>query len=158
MSVIRRSVLFVPFAIIAVFVLSSGLVSAQGFPKVIKGIVYDESGIELEGATVTVTMKSGATVHGMETDGPTWDDGYFQVTFDVGYWVEGDDIVVVAAKAGNGGEAINYSVADDLDQQIVDVHFETAIPQFGGFVGAFVAAGLVGAVAVVSFRKRKPAL
>jgi len=158
MSVIRRSALFVPFAIIAVFILSSGLVSAQGFPKVITGTVYDESGNKLEGATVTVTMKSGAAVHGMETDGPTWSDGYFSVTFAGTDWVEGDDIVVVAVKAGNGGEAINYSVADDVSDQNVDVHFETAIPQFGGLVGAFAAAGLVGAVAIVSFRKRKPAL
>jgi hypothetical protein len=94
----------------------------------------------------------------METDGPTWSDGYFSVTFAGTDWVEGDDIVVVAVKAGNGGEAINYSVADDVSDQNVDVHFETAIPQFGGLVGAFAAAGLVGAVAIVSFRKRKPAL
>jgi hypothetical protein len=157
MSVIRISVLSIPIAMIAVFILSSSLVSAVG-TKTIVGTVYDESGNPLAGATVTVTMKSGETVHGVHSDDPTLSDGYYLITFGETEWAVGDDIVVVAVKAGNGGEATSNSVADDFDFQIVDVSFQTAIPQFSGLVGAFAAAGLVGAIAVVAVRKGKPAL
>jgi len=153
-------VLLVPLVVMSAFLFSSGSVSAQGFPKTVMGEVFDENGDLYVGVTVTVNMWTGGVggvLHGTYDDGPS-PDGWYSVIFPDGKWAELDTIQVIANPPGGGDQAVNTSSCNDAGSQKVDVHFETAIPQFGSLVGVFAATGLVGAVAIVTIRKKRPSV
>jgi len=111
------------------------LAKAQGgVPKTVWGAVYDENGDLYIGVTVTVNMWTGGvggTLHGSHVDGPST-DGYYSVIFSETEWTAGDTIEVIAEKPGGGGQVPPVTVGcDAAGSQQVDVHFQTAIPQFG---------------------------
>jgi len=126
----------VVFAFVAVpFVLGYvHLAKAQGVPKTVYGAVYDENGDLYVGVTVTVNMWTGGVggvLHGSYVNGPS-PDGWYEVIFLDGEWTAGDTIEVIAEKPGGGGQAPPVTVGcDATGSQVVDVHFPTAIPQFG---------------------------
>ena len=151
-------ILLVPLVVLSTILFSSGSVSAQGFPKTVWGAVYDENGDLYVGVTVTVNMWTGGvggTLHGSHVDGPST-DGYYSVIFLDGEWTAGDTIEVIAEKPGGGGQAPPVTVGcDATGSQVIDVHFPTAIPQFGSLFGVFAASSLIGVVAIVTIRKKR---
>jgi len=157
--VLGSLVLLVPLVVLSAFLFSSGSVSAQGFPKTVTGAVYDENGYLYVGVSVTVNMWTGGVgdvLHGTYLSLPDPSpDGWYQVIFLDGEWAEFDTIQVIANPPGGGLPAIKTAICNSGGSQQVDVHFETAIPQFGSMVGAFVATCLVGAVAVVTVSKKR---
>ena len=98
--------------------------------KTVYGIVYDETGQPVAGATVTVTMKYGTgSTRSQLTYGPTETDGYYLVVFGLTEWMEHDTIEVIASESGLG-TATNSTEATVAGSQQVDVHFLELIPEF----------------------------
>jgi len=98
----------------------------------------------------------GGTLHGtVVPDVNPSPDGWYAVIFPDGQWGQLDTIQVIAVPPGGGDPAENTTSCNEEGSQYVDVHFETAIPQFGSLVGAFAATCLVGSIAVVTIRKKR---
>ena len=160
--VLGSLVLLLPLVVLSAFLFSSGSVTADGFSKIVYGEVYDENGDLYVGVTVIVNMWTGGVggvLHGSYLSLPDPSpDGYYLVTFMDGEWSVSDTIQVIAVPPGGGDQAENTASCDASGSQQVDVNFETAIPQFGSLVGAFAATGTVGAVAIVTIRKKRPSV
>jgi len=139
-SVCALSVLFA-------VVFCGGSASASGF-KVVQGHVYDEDGNLLTGINVKVEMINQTTHLPTATDYSTTEsDGMYGVTFDLfSVWETGDTIRVTATY--NSVDQVNETTANSGPSQVVDVHFPTAIPQFGSMLGFAVAAGVVCVVGI----------
>ena len=119
------------------------------FPKAVRGHVTDLLGYPIEGANVTVVVKSGAIVRATLWYDSTEPDGYYLVTFEGNQWDEGN-IIEVTARYGSE-TAQNSTVADSQPYQNVDVRFSFAIPEFGQML-PFVTVGSVAVLVV--FRRR----
>ena len=155
--VLGSLVLLLPLVVLSAFLFSSGSVSANGFNHIVTGEVFDENGNSYVGVTVTVNMWTGGiggVLHVTHVNGPS-PDGWYIVTFLDGEWAALDTIQVIAVKPGGGGQAESATSCDATGSQFVDVHFGTAIPQFGNLVGAFAATCLVGSIAIVTIRKKR---
>ena len=158
----------IPVAILAcalTVVISSNSLSVAADPPpppgfFIFGFVYDENGDPLEGAFVVVDVYDQDTeefkASGQSDIYPTEADGYYEVTsIDSSLLEVGDDIEVTATVGSI--EQKNWSVVPSYIFVIIDVHFTTAIPQFGSLLGFAVAAGAVCVVGVafVSLRRKR---
>jgi len=114
-----------PFAFVHV-----RLAKAADAPKTVYGVVYDEIGQPIAGATVTVTMKYGLDNNRSQLIyGPTDTDGYYLLVFDISQWMEHDTIEVVASRSGQD-TATNSTEANPEGSQQVDVQFLELIPEF----------------------------
>jgi hypothetical protein len=117
--------------------------------------VYDNAGNKLGGATVTVVVMNTTThsVRDTQTD-TTGSDGYYMVSFDPSKWDIGDTIRARATSGSVQSDA-NQTIANESATQDLDIHFKTAIPQFGSVLGFCVAAGLVCAVGLAFVSRRR---
>jgi len=141
-------------AICLPIMLGSETVSAGSGPKIIYGYVYDVEGNPYDGVTVTVSVWNNVDAKTTRII-DTYAGGFYDVTFDEGsMWDVGKQVEVIA----DDGIAAPITVTDTLDafgDQQVDIHYDTAIPQFGSAIGVFLAAGIVGAIAVVALPRRR---
>jgi hypothetical protein len=146
---------FFVLSILAVALLGSMSAMAGLGPKVVQGYVYDNAGNKLGGATVTVVVMNSTThlVRDTQTD-TTGSDGYYMVSFDPNKWDIGDTIRARATSGSVQSDA-NQTIANESGAQDLDVHFKTAIPQFGSVLGFCVAAGLVCAVGLAFVSRRR---
>jgi hypothetical protein len=129
---------------------SSVPASAELFDLVIYGHVYDSNGDPIEGADVLVeNMDTVCTPLTDITDSL----GRYDVSFNANDWVEGDTIKTTATYEGTPESATG--VADELATLEIDIHFTTAIPEFGSLTGVLVTMGIVGVIATVSMRRKK---
>jgi hypothetical protein len=149
------SSLFV-ISIAALVLLGSMPAAAETGPKTVMGTVYDNSGNPLADADITaVVINAGnSTIMATEID-VTGPEGAYSVTFDPAVWQIGDTLRVTATYSSV--QQTNQTTATIAPFQIVDVHFTTAIPQFGSLLGFMAAAGMVCVVGVgFLFYRRKP--
>lgn len=142
--------------VIAVLLLASHSVSAGG-PKTIQGYVYDESGQKFGGSKIaqaTVVIKTpGGTILQTLTDA-TDANGQYRVVLDPFNWNTGDTIEAFATY--NSVQSLtNTTTCTVSPLQNVDIHYETAIPQFGSIVGSVLASVFVGSVAVLALGYRR---
>lgn len=148
------------FAVVALLVgamlVSTTNASAATGPLTVYGYVYDNLGDPLEGATVVITIVATAESRSTTTD----ENGFYTNAadeFESGDYDVGDTIQVVSTY--NSVEATNSEeVTEDMEEfglAQVDVHYLTEIPEFGSFAGVVVASIAVGAVAMLSMRKRR---
>jgi LPXTG-motif cell wall-anchored protein len=135
--------------------ISASSASAETFPKIVDGHVYDSVGTPLENAYVTVKIlrASDNTTRATLND---WTDeaGFYTVTFDGVYWDVGDTIQVIAEY--NSDQRSNSTLADGAPVQTIDVKFPYEIPEFGAYwttLLGLAGAGAIGAVFLV--RKRR---
>ncbi len=145
---------FLLLAICVPILLATESVSAAGGPKSIWGYVYDENGVPADGATVTVSVWNNANV---ETSGidVTHDGGFYEVIFNDGsVWDIGKQVRAIADDGVSQSPPSTDTLVAGPDQQ-VDVHYPTAIPQFGSAIGLAFSAGIVGVVAVVAVTRRR---
>jgi len=143
-------------SIAALVLLGSMPVAAETGPKLVIGTVYDNLGDPLAGADITAVVinKTSLLIVATETD-VTGPEGAYSVTFDPGVW-QVDDTLRVTATYSSVQEP-NQTTATIAPFQIVDVHYTTAIPQFGSLLGFMAAAGMVCVVGVgFLFYRRKP--
>lgn len=136
------------FAVVGLFI-SSGNVSAGIGPKVVSGYIYDSEGNPVNGANVVVNIIHNSVVTATKSY-TTGSSGYYMVSFAPAEWQVGDTLEVLATKGSDQGD--NSKVITGEGGESIDVHFETAIPQFGSLVGVLLAAGLMGGVAIVFLR------
>jgi hypothetical protein len=148
---------FLVLSILAVALLGSMSAMAGIGVKPVMGTVYDNEGNLLGGATVTVVIidKNTQVVRDTLTD-TTGSDGIYMVTFPADKWDIGDTIRARATYGSVQSEA-SETIANESASQNLDIHFTTAIPQFGSVLGFGVAVTLVCAVglAFVSRRRKK---
>ena len=150
--VLVAATLVLGFVLIAV---SSEQGSAATWPKNVRGYVEDSAGTRIEGANVTVEMWNGITLRKTLYCDATDSDGFYQVTFAMGDWDEGNTIEVTARLGIDS--ATNSTTADALPMQYIDVTLGIVIPEFGALLGSpltFVSIGLA-AIVILSFRARK---
>lgn len=143
------------FASVAALTFSSRVATAAPIgPLIILGTVYDSAGNPLEGAHLVVTDLN--TLVSDSTD--SMSGGFYTLSIPGGGgWDIGDTIQVVATSPGEDEKTVTQVVPADAESSgmTIDVHFGTAIPQFGTTIGMAVAAGLVGVVAVVTVGVRR---
>jgi hypothetical protein len=146
---------FSVLSILAVALLGSMSAMAQTGPKAVRGYVYDNAGKVLEGANVTVEIinKTTHTVTDTQRD-TTGSDGYYMVTF-FGTWEIGDTIRAKATYGSVESQVNETIIATESPYEDLDIHFTTAIPQFGSVLGFGVAAGLVCAVGLAFVSRRR---
>ena len=161
-SSVRARALFGTFVLVigitAIFLLASHSVSAG--PKVIQGYVYDVDGQKFGGSKIayaTVTIKdSGGSVRQTLTDVDGTDpNGLYRVTLDGSKWSPGDTIEVYATYNSVPSPTNTTTCDEDPTSQNVDVHFPTAIPQFGSTIGLVLVSVFVGSVAVAALCCRR---
>jgi len=160
---VRARVLFgtclLLIGIIAVFLLASHSVSAGG-AKTIQGYVYDENGQKFgvsKVAHVTVIVKTPGGIVRQTLEDDTDANGLYRVSLSVFNWDTGDTLEVFATynSVQSPTNTTTCSDPDDFPIQNVDVHFPTAIPQFGSIIGSVLASVFVGSVAVVALGYRR---
>jgi hypothetical protein len=146
---------FFVLSILAVTLLGSISTMAGIGPKAVQGYVYDNAGNLLGGATVTVVIidKTTHLVRDTLTD-TTGLDGYYSVSFAPDKWDIGDTIRARATSGSVQSEA-NETLATADEYQNLDIHFTTAIPQFGSVLGFGVAAALVCAVGLAFVSRQR---
>jgi len=146
---------FFVLSILAVALLGSMSAMAGIGVKPVMGTVYDNAGNLLGGATVTVVIidKNTSVVRDTLTE-TTGSDGIYMVTFPADKWDIGDTIRARATYGSVQSEA-NQTIANESATQDLDIHFKTAIPQFGSVLGFCVAAGLVCAVGLAFVSRRR---
>lgn len=146
---------FFVLSILAVALLGSMSAMADIGTKPVQGYVYDNAGNLLGGATVTVVVidKTDHSVRDTLTN-TTGPDGYYMVTFSPDKWDIGDTIRARATYGSVQSEA-NETLATADEYQNLDIHFTTAIPQFGSVLGFGVAAALVCAVGLAFVSRRR---
>jgi hypothetical protein len=146
---------FSVLSILAVALLGSMSAMAGLGPKIVQGYVYDNAGYKLGGATVTVEIiaQGTSTVRDTQTD-TTGSEGYYMVTFQPDKWDIGDTIKAKATSGSVQSES-NETIASANEYQSLDIHFTTAIPQFGSVLGFGVAAALVCAVGLAFVSRRR---
>jgi len=148
--------------ILSALMVSIGHASAGDFNKVVSGHVYQgDTGHPVEGASVVVKiLLSDHTERYVYPSTLTTDSaGFYTCTISASNW-DLTNIVQVTATKTPDQKTEELTITKNGAQQpfeTVDVIFPYAIPQFAGAVGALFAAFAVGAVAVVSFRRKKPA-
>jgi hypothetical protein len=145
---------FFVLSILAVALLGSMSAMAGTGTKPVQGYVYDNAGNLLKGATVTVVVIDNTThlVRDTQTD-TTGSDGYYMVSFGPDKWDIGDTIRARATSGSVQSDA-NETIANESATQNLDIHFKTAIPQFGSVLGFCMAAGLVCAVGLAFVSRR----
>lgn len=163
-SMSTRFLAWISIFVILIFgalMLSIGHASAGDFNKIVQGHVYQgDSGHPVEGASVVVKiLYSDHTERYVYPSTLTTNSaGFYTCTISASNWDLTNIIQVTATKTPDQ-KTEELTITKNAQQQpfeTVDVYFEYAIPQFGGAVGALFAACAVGAVAVVSFRRKKP--
>jgi len=128
-------------------------VSAASGPKVIYGYVYDVDGNLYDGVTITVSVWNNANSKTTVVE-VTADGGFYEAVFNDGSsWDIGKQYQVIADD-GIGPQIPKTGTLDALGDQQVDIHYDTAIPQFGSALGFALSAGIIGAVAVVAVSRR----
>jgi len=136
------------------FLLVPGQGSAADFEKPVDGRVYDEFGDPLLGVRVTLTV-----YHGGDVGYTDWMDtitgGFFTFTVPASYWFVGDTFEVVAVDEGVPESNTGVATLDDFEFTGWDIHFPTAIPQFGGFIGSLLVGLVLSAVAIVFLGSRR---
>jgi len=144
---ISRMTLVALTVCMAVALLSTS-VNAGTWPYSIYGYVYDEDGFIIVGATVSVSVWNNANEKTTLPDQVTDGDGFYECAFDDGSIWDPGKPVEVTVDTGTKQKTVTDTLVAGPDMQI-DVHFETAIPQFGTITGFAVAAGLVGIIAIM---------
>jgi hypothetical protein len=146
---------------IGALMVSIGHASAGDFNKIVQGHVYQgDTGHPVEGASVVVKiLYSDRTDRYVYPETLTTDsDGFYHCDISASNWDLGNIIQVTATKTPDQ-KTEELTITKNGQQQpfeTVNIFFPYAIPQFAGAVGALIAACAVGAVAVVSFRRKKP--
>jgi len=126
--------------------IASNRASAYGF-KHVDGIVYDETNAPLPGIPVVLTVyRNDVPIYTDSKD--TVSGGLYVFDVDNDIWDPGDTFEVVATH--DSKEASNSAVATNDEFEFYDwhIHFETAIPQFGGLTGLLISAAAIGLMAV----------
>lgn len=147
--------------IFGTLLVSTNQARAGDFLKIVQGHVYQgDTGHPVEGASVVVKiLYSDLTErYTYPSTLTTSSSGFYTCTIPASNWDIGNFIQVTATKTPDQKTETLEITKNSLQQPIetVDVIFPYAIPQFAGAVGALFAACAVGAVAVVSFRRKKP--
>lgn len=146
--------------VLAVAVLPRPSAAADDHPMNVRGYVYNNVGIKVANADVTVTMYNGGTPGVSKTDTSSSSPlGYFSVDFAVGDWATGNTIWVIVVYQG-APQGDNHTAIANGNYMYTWENFTSPyeIPQFGNTTGLLLTAGLVGviaAVAVVWIRKAK---
>jgi len=124
--------------------------SARADPGVlgVYGYVRDSANNPMVGADVLVWIVDPTNHLRTTTD----TDGFYTVTFPDANWTE-DNTIRVTVTSILGTEYNETTITDNPMEIWVDL--STAIPEFGGMLGALVAALLIGVVAVVAVGSRR---
>ena len=159
-----RSAVVVLSVVLTVLVLAVAILPrpsvAGEHPMNVRGYVFNNAGIKIANADVTVTMYNGGTPGVSLTDTTSSSPlGYFSVDFPVGDWANGNTIWVVVVFEGVPQGDNHTAIADETYMYTWENFTSTfEIPQFGNATGLLLTVGLVGivaAVAVVWIRKAK---
>ena len=144
--------------LIVVFILSIGMllmpavVDAAAGPKNVRGYVWDNAGRPIEGASVSVTVKTSADVP--TTNSTTTNSaGFYSVSFGPSYWDVGKKINVTATY--NANQQTNSTTAIDYPVQFVNVTFPFEIPVFDSIWGFAIAGGALAVVGVALLAWKK---
>jgi hypothetical protein len=122
-------------------------------PITVLGYVYDNMGDPLEGASVVVTNEDT-----LATDSTTTDEfGFYQIDFDAAQ-MNIDDTVRVDTTYSGAPATNNTVLTSDMfvsGYAQVDVHYLTEIPEFGSLFGVLLVSIMIGAVALLSSRRKR---
>ena len=149
--------------ILGVLMVTPDHARAGDFLKIVQGHVYQgDTGHPVQGASVVVKILNPDRTerYAYPSTLTTSSSGFYTCTISASNW-DIDDIIQVTATWTPDQETEELTITKNGAQQpveTVDVILPYAIPQFAGAVGALFAACAVGAVAVVSFRRKKPVL
>jgi hypothetical protein len=140
---------------------SIGHASAGDFNKVVQGHVYQgDTSHPVEGASVVVKIlySDRNERYVFPTTLTTNSAGFYTCTISASNWDLTNIIQVTATKAPDQktSELTITKLAQQQPIETIDVIFDYAIPQFASAAGALFAACLVGVVAVVFIRRKKP--
>jgi hypothetical protein len=145
--------------VLAVAILPRPSAASDNHPMNVRGYVYNNVGLKIANADVTVTMYNvtpGVSKTDTTSSSPL---GYFSVDFAIGEWATGETILVVVEYQGVPQGYNDTAVANGIYMYTWE-NFTSPyeISQLGNSTGLLLTAGLVGviaAVAVVWIRKAK---
>ncbi len=144
------AVITVPIAVSFV----PGHVKGDIYPKNIAGYVYDQAGVPVNSAAVTVKMMNGATVVSTRTS-TTGLTGFFTVSFGPFDWEVNYTIHVEAVKNALTGvnETLAHSAQDDPIEW-VNVTLGVFIPEFSDYLPLAGGFALVAVLAAGASRRK----
>ena len=160
-----RSAVIVLSVVLTALVLAAAILprpsaAADDHPMNVRGYVYNNAGLKIANADVTVTINNTVLPGVSKTDTTSSTPlGYFSVDFAVGEWATGNTVWVSVVYQGVP-QGDNHTAIADGTYMYTWENFTSIyeIPQFGNTPGLLLTAGLVGviaAVAVVWIRKAK---
>jgi hypothetical protein len=136
--------------VLAVAILPRPSAADDGHPMNVRGYVYNNMGLKIANADVTVTMYNvtpGVSKTDTTSSSPL---GYFSVDFDIGEWATGETILVVVVYQGVLQGYNDTAVANGINMYTWE-NFTSPyeISQLGNTTGLLMTAGLVGVIAAV---------
>jgi hypothetical protein len=136
--------------VLAVAILPRPSAAGDGHPMNVRGYVYNNVGLKIANADVTVTMYNvtpGVSKTDTTSSSPL---GYFSVDFEIGEWATGETILVVVVYQGVLQGYNDTAVANGINMYTWE-NFTSPyeISQLGNTTGLLLTAGLVGVVAAV---------